>query len=93
MIWLPRSFTSNLPFTFAMTSSWMTWAFSSYLKQMHSQEPVVSSKVKVAILVPRFVSFTTTFETMPTNTALRISLVRSDRSPMVNFDRREMVPS
>ena len=91
MIWLPRSFTSNLPFTFTMASSWMASALSSYLKQIHSTCPVVSSSVNVAILVPRLV--TTTFETMPTNTALRISLVRSDRSPIVNFDRREMVPS
>ena len=36
MIWLPRSFASNLPFTFTMASSWMASAFSSYLKQMHS---------------------------------------------------------
>ncbi len=93
IIWLPRSPLSNLPLIFAMTSSWMTSAKSSYLKQMHSMEPVVSSRVKVAILVPRFVSFTTTFEIIPTNTALRISFVRSDRSPMVNFDRRASVPS
>ncbi len=58
-----------------MTSSWMTSAKSSYLKQMHSMEPVVSSRVNVAIFVPRFVSFVATFEIMPTNTPFLISLV------------------
>ena len=82
MIWLPRSPLSNLPLIFAMTSSWMTSAKSSYLKQMHSMEPVVSSKVNVAIFVPRLVSFVATFEIMPTNTPFLISLVCSESMPM-----------
>ena len=68
-------------------------ALSSYLKQMHSMWPVVSSMVKVAILVPRLVSFTTTLDTMPTKTALLISLVRSAKSPSWNLVMREMTPS
>ena len=52
---------------------------------MHSMWPVVSSSVNVAIFVPRFVSFVTTLDTMPTNTADLISLVRSARSPSWYF--------
>ena len=76
-----------------MASSWIASALSSYLKQMHSTWPVVSSKVNVAIFVPRFVSFVTTFEIMPTNTADLISFVRSARSPSENLVIRAMVPS
>ena len=47
----------------------------------------------MAIFVPRFVSFVTTFEIMPTNTADLISFVRSAKSPMENFVMRAMVPS
>lgn len=72
----------ELALDFAMTSSWMTSAKSSYLKQMHSMEPVVSSRVNVAIFVPRFVSFVATFEIMPTNTPFLISLVCSESMPM-----------
>ena len=46
MIWLPRSLCSNLPLILTMASSWMASAFSSYLKQMHSMCPVVSSSVE-----------------------------------------------
>ena len=70
---LPSRFASNLPFTFHELP-----ALSS---QMHSTYCVVSSKVNVAIFVPRFVSFVTTFEIMPTITADLISFVRSARSP------------
>ena len=90
MIWLPRSLCSNLPLTFTMASSWMASAFSSYLKQMASIWPVVSSSVNVAIFVPRFVSFVTTFEIMPTNTADLISFVRSAKSPSWYFVMRAM---
>ena len=47
----------------------------------------------MAIFVPRFVSFVTTFEIMPTNTADLISFVRSARSPSENLVIRAMVPS
>ena len=93
MIWLPRSLCSNLPLILTMASSWMASAFSSYLKQMHSMCPVVSSRLNVAIFVPRFVSFVTTPDTMPTNTADLISFVRSAKSPSWNFVMREMTPS
>ena len=60
---------------------------------MHSMCPVVSSSVNVAIFVPRFVSFVTTVDIMPTNVADLISFVRSAKSPSWNFVMRAMVPS
>ena len=71
----------------------MASAFSSYLKQMHSMWPVVSSIVNVAIFVPRLVSLVTTLDTMPTNVADLISFVRSAKSPSWNFVIREIALS
>ena len=71
----------------------MASAKSLYLKQMHSMEPEVSSSVNVAMRLPVFVSFVVTPLTMPTKSPLRISFVRSDSSPMVNFDMRASMRS
>ncbi len=90
---MPRSPCSNFPFTCTMASSTMASAFSSYLNVMHSMEPVVSSKLNVAMRVPRLVSLGTTPEIMPTNVADLISVVRSIKSPIWNFVNLEMASS
>ena len=55
--------------------------------------PVVSSSVKFAIFVPRFVMRVDTPVTRPTNVAEGISFVRSAKSPSWNFVMREMAAS